>query len=248
MDGTDKSTLLLEIVSKKKTNLCFSADLTKCQDVLDIVDKVGPYICLLKTHVDILTDFDDNFITAIKKLAEAHCFMIFEDRKFADLGNTVKKQFSEGIYKISHWADFINAHIIPGDGIISGLESVAKDQSLILIAQMSAAGNLCTSEYQQQAVRMAKENPKFVCGFICTERMTQDKRFLNFVPGVHLMESGDSFGQQYTTPEQAVSQGADIIIVGRGIYNAKDPIKAAVQYRDASFKPYEEHLLKKGFS
>lgn len=40
----------------------------------------------IQTHIDILEDFDASVIERLKTLSEEHNFLIFEDRKFADIG------------------------------------------------------------------------------------------------------------------------------------------------------------------
>lgn len=77
---------LLEIMERKKTNLCVSVDVTSAAKVLDIVKQVGPFTCLIKTHVDIIEDYTVEFTQQLAKLAEEQEVMIFEDRKFADIG------------------------------------------------------------------------------------------------------------------------------------------------------------------
>ncbi|MDQ8038922.1 MAG: orotidine-5'-phosphate decarboxylase [Rickettsiella sp.] len=233
---------LCEIISTKASNLCVSADLSDTDALLTLADQIGPEICLLKTHVDILTNFDMHFITKLKDLAEKHAFLIFEDRKFADIGNTVKQQYKGGLFRIADWADITNAHTVPGPGIIQGLRTVglSRQRGLLLLAQMSTQGSLAQGAYTQASLAMANDNLDFVIGFIAQKQLTDNPGLLHLTPGVKFLHSsGDGLGQQYISPEQAIIEnGTDIIIVGRGIYQAKDPQAEAMRYRKSSWKAY----------
>ncbi|KAK3739794.1 hypothetical protein QZH41_000699 [Actinostola sp. cb2023] len=236
---------LFEIMSTKSTNLAVSVDLTKGGDILELVDKVGPHVCLVKTHIDIIEDFTPEFLTSLGELAEKHKFLLFEDRKFADIGNTVKHQYSQGIYHIADWAHIVNAHPVPGEGVITGLKEIGgpKGRGCLLVAEMSAQGNLATGDYTKAAVDMAINHSDFVIGFITLKSLVDDPEFIHMTPGVKLTQGGDTLGQQYLTPAEVVGKrGSDVIIVGRGIYHADDPIKTAVEYKEAGFKAYLERI------
>jgi orotidine-5'-phosphate decarboxylase len=43
---------LLELMDRKKTNLCVSVDVTTTAEVLDIVKAVGPSVCMVKVSSD----------------------------------------------------------------------------------------------------------------------------------------------------------------------------------------------------
>jgi orotidine 5'-phosphate decarboxylase subfamily 1 len=236
---------LLNLMDEKQTNLSVDVNLTKKAELLALADAVGPEICVLKTHIDIVEDFDADLTEQLKKLAQKHNFLIFEDRKFADTGNTVKHQYRDGIYHIASWADITNAHAVPGPGVIAGLKEIGLPfgRGLLLLAEMSTEGTLATGEYTKKTIEMAQANKDFVIGFITRHKLLDDPTFINLTPGVKLVTGTDGLGQQWITPEDIIhKQGCDIIIAGRGVYQAPDPLAEAKKYRGAGWEAYQKRL------
>ncbi|KAF3361108.1 hypothetical protein VdG1_00717 [Verticillium dahliae VDG1] len=278
---------LFRLMDLKASNLCLSADVSTARELLHLADKVGPSIVVLKTHHDVL--------------ARKHGFLIFEDRKFGDIGNTVQLQYVAGSARIIEWAHIINVNMVPGkaavtalaeaeakwreryqyevktsvtvgtprsetfdeheedaiprstdeprggyreegrkgsivsvttltqhyesassprfprsempgdDILYAGIEEPPMERGLLILAQMSSAGNFMNQEYTQACVEAARENRNFVMGY----------------------------GQQYNTPQKLVGLcGTDIVIVGRGILKAGDPQSEAERYRTRAWKAY----------
>ena len=228
---------LLEIALSKKSNLIASADVTTTAELLDFAEKVGPHIVALKTHIDIVNDFDfENTIIPLKKIAEKHQFLLMEDRKFADIGNTQELQFSEGVYKISDWADFVTSQVI------GGFESldVFRNVGVVAILSMSSKGTLTDEHYFEEAQKIALSHPNVIGG---VSQKVISSEILHFTPGINLETKGDGKGQQYNTPNHVFKNlHTDFIIVGRGIYKAENIEQAANLYKTEGWKAYLESL------
>ena len=224
---------LLEIAIEKKSNLIASADVITTQELLDFAEKVGPNIVALKTHIDIITDFDpDKTILPLKDIAAKYNFLLMEDRKFADIGSTQELQFSYGMYKISNWADFVTAQVIGGYDSLECFRNVG----VVAILSMSSKGTLTDANYFEEAQKVAISHPN-VIGGVSQKPVSDD--LLLFTPGVNLEVKGDGKGQQYNTPEHVFSTlHTDFMIVGRGIYKSDDQEKASLSYKIAGWDAY----------
>lgn len=239
-----------ELAVEKKTNLCLSPDEPKKEDFMKLLNATVEELLVFKTHVDIIEEWDESFWGEVTDICKQNSVMIFEDRKFADIGKTIKLQYSRGIYRIVDWAHIVNVHAVPGDGAIEGLQEAAKEKSdgmprgALLLAQMTGNGTLATGDYMRATVEMAKRHEEFCAGFIGNGAVASElkqladicpKGMLLFTPGVQTGSTTGALGQQYATPQEAVAAGSDFIIVGSGIYKATDQKKAAQEYRKAGW-------------
>ncbi|KAF5024231.1 hypothetical protein F66182_3688 [Fusarium sp. NRRL 66182] len=123
------SRYLYKLMDLKASNLCLSADVPTARELLYFADAIGPSIVVLKTHHDMVAgwDFDQRTGTGAKlaSLARKHGFLIFEDRKFGDIGNTVELQYTSGAARIIEWAHIVNVNMVPGKASVTSLANAA---------------------------------------------------------------------------------------------------------------------------
>lgn len=367
------SAYLLRLMAAKKSNLCLSADVSTTNQLLHLADTVGPSIVVLKTHYDLVSNWDYHPATGtgarLNRLARRHGFLVFEDRKFGDIGSTVQAQYTDGSARIIDWSHITNVNMVPGKAAVDALAEAAArwsqrryyevktdisaegkgsddeedddeddgddngnhgekrgtgsrtpvaddpnstssssrsqsanndgrkasivsittvsqhfepvnsprswdgfagdvffegleeppplERGLLILAQMSSAGNFMNREYTAACVAAAREHRGYVMGFIAQESQnTQpEDQFINMTPGCQLPPEdeedtgaetqlrGDGKGQQYNTPRKLVcAQGNDIVIVGRGIIKAANPQAEAERYRRHAWEAYEERI------
>lgn len=211
-----------KLIQNKKTNLVLAADITNYHKLIELIDKLGPYLLGVKLHIDI---FDINIVpelvSNIKLLKAKHNLLIIEDRKFADIGAIVTKQ----INIIKDWADIVTAHGIVGHEMMKALND--SGIGILPIHQLSTVDNLIDTKYSWTVKNMAYQFQNII-GFITQEHVMDG--LLNFSPGVNISNNGDNQGQRYNTPETMIKKGTNVFIVGRGIYESNDPVKTCIEY------------------
>ena len=208
--------LLRKTMREKETKLCFSADLTDPELLLDNLKKVGDYISICKIHLDII-DFnkmsENLFIKSLITLSNRHNFLIMEDRKFVDISYIVEKQYN----KFKNWVDLVTVHGYIHPDVIKKLTGV------LILANMSNNNFDNTTN----VLKTALKNKNHVIGFITQKRISNNETFLCMTPGINFKtEHVDD--QKYNTPGNV---DTDVYIVGRGIYNSENIVEAAKLYK-----------------
>lgn len=67
--GLAKNTMAktcFELMVQKSTNLCVAVDTVNVEDALKLAAQVGPYICVLKTHVDMFGSWNETHVAALQ--------------------------------------------------------------------------------------------------------------------------------------------------------------------------------------
>ena len=202
---------LKELVKKKKSTLCFSADLDDKNKLIEILSNIGDKIVICKIHYDI---YEDNDYTLKEKLIELSIekdFLLMEDRKFVDISYTVEKQYR----KFAKWIDLVTVMGNVNSEVVSNLSGV------VLISNMSNNNY----DYIESVKEIVNKYPQRVLGVVTQHRINLNG-LINMTPGISKSKLvvGD---QKYRTVKDV---DTDIVIVGRGIYESDNYMESVKMY------------------
>ena len=236
----------MRIACEKESLVVLAADLPTVDGIVHLIEDVGDHVCAVKTHVDMVEGFDMADWARVLDAARSRGMMLFEDRKFADIGRVAKTQMG-GLYDIRSWADLVTSHSLSGpdvvDGIAAAWDDVERVGGVLLLAQMSSSGNLLDDSFTESTLDIGRASPH-VIGYIGNGSSGAELRGLRskvgegqmiWTPGINLSAEEGPLGQRYGHPAEAVRSGSDAIIVGSGIHKSDDPSKAAREYASSSW-------------
>ena len=211
----------------------------------EILRKASPFICAVKINRQLVLSLGlRNGVDSIVELAHGLALPTIMDAKLNDVGHT--NEFMMRTYADTGFDAIIASPVV---GWEDGLEPVfrvatSRGKSVILLVYMSNPGaemfySLMATEGQETPKPVYERLTKLAVawkahGVIVGATKPQVIKHVREWVGDGLRIYSPGIGAQGGDAGVAVRAGADYLIVGRAVYQATDPAKAAQQLRDAT--------------
>ncbi|MGN6148668.1 MAG: orotidine-5'-phosphate decarboxylase [Rhizomicrobium sp.] len=225
------------------TNPIFAAlDTPDLPRALEIAKSVRPHVGGLKVGLEYITALGPE---GIKRIVETGA-PVFADVKFHDIPNTVAGA-SKALARLG--ASIFNVHASGGEAMMRAALDAARsvDPKIKLIAvtvltsledsDLDAVGQ--KKPASDQVLRLAELTKKSgLDGVVCSAHEIEPIRkaigpdFMLVVPGIRPAGADLADQKRVMTPTEALSKGADILVIGRPIVAVKDPAAAAKAIAD----------------
>lgn len=207
---------------KRNSGLILALDETNDKKALDIADSVSDIVDAIKINWPLVLSAGPEMITELSKITEVIC-----DFKIADIPNTVRL-IVEG--SVARGASGVIVHAFPGEDSLREAVAAAGDADIFAVTEMSHPGGVTfTAPHAEEMAEMGVRCG--VAGFIApATRPDRIERIRNIIGDRLILSPG--VGAQGGSASSAISAGADYVIVGRAIYDAKDPVSVASAIRD----------------
>ncbi|MFH1496071.1 MAG: orotidine-5'-phosphate decarboxylase [Pseudomonadota bacterium] len=201
-----------------------------------MVERLDPGLCKLKVGKELFTAAGPAWVEQLVSRG----YGVFLDLKFHDIPHTVA-QACKAAASLGVW--MVNVHALGGRAMMNAareaLDSLPKRPKLIAVTVLTSMGSndladLGISEEPQQLVRrlarLAQECR--LDGVVCSAQeaalLRQDlgANFCLVTPGIRPASASQDDQKRIMTPADALSAGADYLVIGRPITQAADPLQA----------------------
>ena len=200
---------------------------------LELAKKLNPQECKVKVGSQLFTADGPIIIEKLNELG----FDIFLDLKFHDIPNTVKKAV-EAVIKMGVW--MLNVHSLGGKEMLRAayevVEKVSIKPLLVGVTVLTSLNDKALKEVglglntEDQVLLLAELcQTEGLNGVVCSAnelsvlRKHLEEDFLLVTPGIRSSGQESDDQKRISTASEAISNGADYIVIGREISNEIDP-------------------------
>ena len=200
---------------------------------LELAKKLNPQECKVKVGSQLFTADGPIIIDKLNELG----FDIFLDLKFHDIPNTVKKAVEVAI-KMGVW--MLNVHSLGGKEMLRAAYEVVEKVSIKpLLVGVTVLTSLNDESLKEVGLGLNTEDQVLLLAELCqTEglngvvcsanelsvlRKHLEEDFLLVTPGIRSSRQESDDQKRISTAAEALSNGADYIVIGREISNEIDP-------------------------
>ena len=200
---------------------------------LELAKKLNPQECKVKVGSQLFTADGPIIIEKLNELG----FDIFLDLKFHDIPNTVKKAVEAAI-KMGVW--MLNVHSLGGKEMLRAayevVEKVSIKPLLVGVTVLTSLNDKALKEVglglntEDQVLLLAELcQTEGLNGVVCSAnelsvlRKHLEEDFLLVTPGIRSSGQESDDQKRISTASEAISNGADYIVIGREISNEIDP-------------------------
>lgn len=223
-------------------------DFSEQTAALQLVSRLDPSLCRLKVGKEMFTRLGPAFVERLSSMG----FQVFLDLKFHDIPNTVAAA-CEAAADLGVW--MVNLHASGGRRMMEAArERLERHRQRPLLVAVTILTSLAQEDLAEigysgapleNVVRLAKlTQAAGLDGIVCSPleaarvREQAGAGFLLVTPGVRPQSAALNDQKRVMTPLDALRAGADMLVIGRPITGAADPL-ASLQAIQAEISDYD---------
>ena len=222
-------------------------DVSSLSCALKKAEQLDPDLCKVKVGKELFTKVGPDSVIRLRKMG----FDVFLDLKFHDIPNTVARA-CEAAADLGCW--MINLHASGGRAMMeTAANAMAKLSNAPLLTAVTVLTSLNDNLLAEIGVgdgtllhttRLAKlANSCGLDGVVCSPheitsiREEVNDSFLIVTPGVRPLGSAVNDQARFATPIEAIKKGANYLVIGRPITEARDSRIALIEIHSTCISP-----------
>jgi len=228
-------------MTENNPRVIVALDFPEPRSALELADRLDPAACALKVGKELFVAGGHEPV----RVMVARGFRIFLDLKFHDIPNTVAGACAAAT-RLGVW--MMNVHAAGGAAMLAAARNAVDETAAELRAKapLLIAVTVLTSlrdddlkatgiadDTTRQALRLARLTADCgLDGVVCSAQEAPSLRsslgpgFKLVTPGIRPAGSAAGDQSRIVTPQEAIANGADYLVIGRPIVEAPDPVAA----------------------